>query len=394
MQVHRTKPEESIYDIAKEYGVSPIKIAEDNDVEIRGCLPPGRELLILTPSRSYNVKSDDTLDKIAIRFKTSKEALLRLNRELRGLEKLYQGQLLTIKDSTPNQGMIAVNGYIYMDTPRERIVSLMPYLSYVTVCSAVYRDGSIHTIFPSDEAVAIAKGYGRIPIVRIYLTELPGLDEEKDFAGSVELLAHSHGFSGVTLSSLNSKTNDKKRMESIVLSLRKQLMQSDLILFAEGDIESETSYMEYADAGILTYDKLHKPNIPTFSDGERAAFENFAYSQESCRAFVEIPSFAYSGGRYVEKREAMRITDKKRGIIENDDERKIQTASYGKHKKTDIIYESLENTIAKLGLISELGYMGVCFDIGRVAIADLMAISSMFDVISRPAMAPKACHDM
>ena len=71
------------------FGVSPIKIAENNDLEIRGRLPKGREVLVLTPSRTYNVRSGDTLDKIAMRFKTTKELLLRLNPELQGREKTY-----------------------------------------------------------------------------------------------------------------------------------------------------------------------------------------------------------------------------------------------------------------------------------------------------------------
>ena len=112
MYIYRSGNNESIYDIAREYGVSPIKIAENNELEIRGRLPKGREVLILTPSRTYNAKSTDTLGRIAERFKTTKEALMRLNPELGGREKLYSGQLLTIKESTPSFGMISTNGYL------------------------------------------------------------------------------------------------------------------------------------------------------------------------------------------------------------------------------------------------------------------------------------------
>ena len=70
--------------------------------------------------------------------------------------------------------------------------------------------------------------------------------------------------------------------------------------------------------------------------------------------------------------------------------KKLQIASYGKHKKREIVYESLENTRAKLELVSELGFMGISFDIGRVCISDLMIAAGMFDVISYPVMMPKA----
>jgi LysM repeat protein len=389
MQIYRVKNSESVYDIAREYGVSPIRIAYDNDLEIRGRLPRGREILVITPSRTYSTRSQDTLEGIARRFKTSKESLLRLNPELGGRDKLYAGQTLSVRNGAPSYGMISANGYLYSGTSKESLLSLIPYLSYVTVCSAVYKDGRVHNLFPSNDTVALVRAYGRAPMLRIYLTELPSTEGAADFASSVGILAGSAGFAGVTLSNLSSLSRDVRRLESLVLTVRKQLIDNGLLLFAEGDLESNTSYIEYADAGVLTYDKLHKADIPSFADGERATLEGFAYSSESSRAFVEISSFAYSGGKYIEKREAMRITDKKHGEIFGDSERKLQIAAYGKHKRREIILESLENTKAKLELVSELGFMGISFDIGRVCVPDLMMAASMFDVISYPAMLPK-----
>ena len=389
MHIYRTGNNESVYDIAAEFGVSPIKIAENNELEIRGRLPKGREVLVLTPSRTYNAKGTDTLGRIAERFKTTKEALMRLNPELEGREKLYSGQLLTIKESTPSYGMISTNGYLYASTPRERLIAIIPYLSYVTVCSAVYKDGRVHSLYQSEDTVGLIKSFGRVPMLRIYLSELPSEVEVSGFASSVSILAASGGFLGVTLSCLNTITNDKERLNNLVFTVRKTLMENDLLLFAEGDLDGDTSYMDYADAGILTYDKLHVANAPSFIDGERAALEKFAYSGESSRTFLEISSFAYSGGKYIEKREGVRLCDKRRAETVYDDERLLKRASFGKHKRREIIFESLENTKAKLELVSELGFMGISFDIGRVCTSDLMIAASMFDVISYPVMTPR-----
>ena len=394
MQIYRTKDNESIYDIAREYGVSPMKIAEDNELEIRGRLPLGREVRVLTPSRTYNVKSTDTLDMIAKRFKTSKEALLRLNPELRGREKIYSGQLLTVKECTPSMGMISTNGYLYSGTPRDRLIFLMPYLSYVTVCSAVYRDGKIRNLFPVDDTVSFIRSNGRAPMLRIYLYELPKAELEGDFANAVVIIAKSGGFSGISLSSLNSLSKDRDRLCGFVLNLRRVLIENDLLLFAEGDVERDCSYVDYADAGILTYDKIHRKDAPSFNDGERACLNRYAEEYESSRAFVEIPSFAYSGGQYMEKGEAVRIIDRKRADTVFDGEKKLLYASYGRHKRRDIVLESLENTKAKLDLVSELGYMGVSLDIGRTCISDLMAMASAFDIVGSPIMTPRINQDM
>ena len=381
MHIHRTKKEESIYDIANEYGVSPIKIAEDNELEIRGRLPRGREVLILTPSRTYNAKASDTLDRIAERFKVSKETLLRLNPELRGREKLYSGQMLTVRESTPSYGMIGTNGYLYTGVSRDRLIAIMPYLGYVTVCSAIYRDGRVHSLFPVEDTVNFIKSYGRAPLLRVYLTELPSMKDEIDFANSISILAASGGFFGVTLSSLNTMSNDKERLDSLVFAVRRRLMESDLLLFVEGDLDRETSYIEYADAGVLTYDKIQKDTPPSFDGGERKALVDFAYSGESSRAFVEIPSFAYSSGKYIEKREAKRICDRKHADIVYDEVTMLENISFGRHKRREMVCESLENTKAKLELISELGYMGISFDINRTPVAHLMAYSALFSGI-------------
>lgn len=391
MQIYRTENNESIYDIATKYGVSPIKIAENNEFEIRGRLPKGREVLVLIPSRTYNVRSGDSLDKIAMRFKTTKEALLRLNPELRGREKTYSGQLLTIKDTTPSYGMISTNGYLYSDTPRDRLVSMIPYLSYVTICSAIYKDSHVHSLYHCEDTVNFVKNTGRAPMLRVYMSELPM--NEADFASSVAILAKSNGFLGITLSSLNNLSRDKERLCSLVLSVRKALIENDLILFTEGDIDKDTSYMDYADAGVLTYDKMHINDVPSFEEGEKNVFSKFAESQESCRAFMEISSFAYSVNGYIEKSDALRICDRKHANIEHYPDKMLSRACYGKHKKREIIFESLENTKAKLELVSELGFMGISFDIGRICTADLMSAASMFDIISSPVMIPRKSQD-
>ena len=311
-----------------------------------------------------------------------------MNPELKGREKLYSGQLLTVKEEGPLFGMINTNGYLYRECSRDRLLSVMPYLGYVTVVAASYRDGKINTLFPTEDTVSLIKSYGRVPILKIYLEDTPSEDKFKDFINSIALITKAGGFNGVTLSSLNTRKYDKKSIDTLVFTARRTLMEADLLLFVEGDAERNTSYMEYADAGILTYDKLHREDIPSFEAGEEATLKDFAENHESSRAFVEISSFARCGDKFIEKSEAMRITDRRHADIITDDEKKISIACYGKKKQHKIKYESLENTKAKLELISELGFMGAAFDIGRVCTSDLMMLESMFSVIPNPIITP------
>lgn len=385
MFIYRIKNDEDVYEIAREYGISPIKLATDNEITSK-VMPSGRELIIIQPTRTHNVRSGDTLDSIAIRFRVDKEDLLQMNPELGGREKLYNGQLLTIKTGGGRLGVISTNGYFYRGCKEDRLIRIMPYLSYVTICSAVYKDGKIQNLFSADSVTRLVKSFGRVPIVRVYLADVPRGEEWRNFINSITILAKGGGFAGVTVSDLGTRCNGKDQTAELVLAARRSLMESDLLFFVEGDSECDCAYMDYADAGVITYDKLHKESIPSFDEGERATLEAFAESCESSRTFVELPCFALASEKYIDRSEAIRITDRRHAEINADDERKIAVACYGKGKSKEIIYESLENTKSKLELISELGYMGVSFDIGRICMPELMMVSSMFSIVKHPMM--------
>ncbi len=385
MHIHRIKNGEDIYDLSREYGISPIKIAEHNDISTRTHLGDGREILILVPNRTYNVKASDTTDMIARKFNTKSESLLRMNPELKGVGKLYNGQQLTVKSEGERYGMISTNGYYYRGTRKERLISILPYLSYVTVCSALYKDNVIHTMLDASDAVNTVCKRGKAVLVRIYMSEMPSGRDIKSFTDSAVILAKSGGFSGVTLSSLGSMRADNDEKSKFILNVRKEMMANDLLLFAEGDSEYDCSYIEYADAGVITYDKLHKDSIPSFEDGEFKTYEKLADELDSSKLFMELSSFAYCGGKYIDKKEAIDISDKRRAEYTYNSEEKTVSAVFGKNKKHKMLCESLENTKAKLEMISELGFMGISFDIARVCIPDLMIMSTMFGVIEKPA---------
>ncbi len=384
MQIYRIKENEDIYKAAARLGVSPHKLAEHNDIVIKSRLPEDKELTVITPTRTYTVRRGDTLGGISKRFDTPSSSLHRMNPELCGDDHIYIGQLLYIKSGSEGYGMISTNGYMYQACPRERLLSIMPYLTYVTLCSAVYKNGSIHSLFDVRDTVEIIRKNGRIPIMRIYMAELPDKEATREFADSAAILAKSAGFDGITISDIGKFSAKSSSLDGFMLEVRKKLMENDLLLLCEADADGISEYTEYSDMSVLTYDKLHKSNIPSFKDGEWSVFKNYAERYEGSRAFMELSSFAFTGGKYIDKSEAMRIIGKRHGRLCYDEESKTVTAAYGKGKRREIIYESLENTKAKLELVSELGYMGVSFDIGRICTPELIMMSWMFGIVERP----------
>ncbi len=369
MEIYRAETDETIYDIAEKYTVSPIKLAIDNEIDGGGVLASGRELLIQMPTRTYTARRGDTLDKIALRFGVERERLLAQNTELRSAA-LYHGQPLNIKTSSPIYGMGAANGFLFAGYKKSRLISLMPYLNYITISSAIYEGERLTTIFDDTEALIEARRYGKTPILRIYFREREKAPDDK-FLDSAIILARGHGYHGIMLAS--SKITTDAGME-----IRHKLMMHDLLFFVEGELE-DAECSDYADGAVLTYDKLHLSEIPSFKEGEEPAMRRYADRCSADTAFIELSPFALSGEKYIEKTRAYRLADRNHGSFSYNPATKLLEGTIGRGRRTrPLISESLENTKSKLELIGELGFMGIAFDIMRVPQNELLLFSNMF----------------
>ena len=79
MHIHTVKEGETVFHIARKYGVSPAKIIENNGLINPDRISVGQKLLILTPTRTYTVRGGDTLKKISRRFGVKERCILRAN---------------------------------------------------------------------------------------------------------------------------------------------------------------------------------------------------------------------------------------------------------------------------------------------------------------------------
>ena len=65
MVIHTVRKGDSIYSIAREYGVPPSRIITDNMLENPSKLAVGQSLVILFPTQTHTVRGGDTLQSIA-----------------------------------------------------------------------------------------------------------------------------------------------------------------------------------------------------------------------------------------------------------------------------------------------------------------------------------------
>ncbi len=388
MQIHRLGEKENIYTVASDYSVSPFKLAVVNEAEMNGKYGIGKELLIPTPTRTYTVKKNDEIPVISSRFGITPEKLYSLNPELYGKGKLYQGQLLTVKTENLGHGMASTNAYYYRGCPESRLELFLPFMNYITVC-ALRGDGNRQTwLFDDSEILERARTAHKYALLRTYIGTPPSESQADEFLCGVATAAKSKGYRGVTLANLAAM--GKESICKFTEKAKERMNELGLTLFAEADLAGDTSYADLADSCILTYEKLHMSPIPDFNSAEGALLTEFAEKHNSERASLDLSAFAFSGGKYIDKNEAIRTADRqKRSYVHNDS---AMVAALQKPGKSDILIENMENTKAKLNAVGELGFMGISYDIARTPLYELVMFSEMFKPIERGVYYDEAGH--
>ena len=167
MTIHTVERGDSIYSIARMYGVPQSRVITDNMLENPSRLVVGEDIVILYPTETYTVRGGDTLLSISRAFGVSIDSLYRNNPVLNGQPSVYPGQILNISYETPPLGAISTNGYAYPSIDRTVLRRTLPYLTYLSVFSyGINDDGTL--IAPrggDEEIIQIAEEYGTIPLL-------------------------------------------------------------------------------------------------------------------------------------------------------------------------------------------------------------------------------------
>ncbi|HBR02950.1 MAG TPA: spore gernimation protein, partial [Ruminiclostridium sp.] len=147
MYIHVVKPGESIYSIARQYGVSWQKIVSDNELQNPDQLVAGQTIVILEGSRQHVVQRGESLYLIAMEYQVRVSDILRANPQITNPSNLSVGQTITIPPRTIKFGPIQVNGYAFPNINRETLRKTLPYLTYLSIFSyQVNADGSLDDI--------------------------------------------------------------------------------------------------------------------------------------------------------------------------------------------------------------------------------------------------------
>jgi len=163
--IHVVKPNDTVYAIAKQYGIPPEWIIQNNSLTDPNRLVVGQTLVIGIPAITHTVEEGETLFSIAREYQVTVDRLLQNNPFLAGSTIIRPGDTLVIRYESEGKRCIIVNGYVYPSVRGEVLDSTLPHLSYITPFSYGFKaDGSLVTL-ADDDIVETARAQGVAPIM-------------------------------------------------------------------------------------------------------------------------------------------------------------------------------------------------------------------------------------
>lgn len=378
MQIHTVKKDETLYGIARKYGVPITKILADNDL-LGDRLTTGEELVIIKPTKTVTVKGGDTLDMISRRFGVRKGSIIRDNPFLLGRDKLRPGQILTVKHDEVKIGVGSILGYAEKGCRREKLAKALPYLTYLTISAAAIKNDTVIPTFSPADIKTLAESSGKVVILGIK-------DEgEGDFLSSRERaeriitdaisLSSENGFMGISISAEKAAEAYPEAYCEFLLEMRKRLIGCNMILFTEVFSSTPTDASEICDGGTLDV------GLMALSD-TLSVLKRFCENAESSKIFVRGITGATTPEGFISIGEIKELCYRSGKAITTDEDlvSHFDHVRYriGRGEDIRLSFPSLRYTKAKLEALYELGFMGIAYDIDSVPISNLTTFNSMF----------------
>lgn len=166
MLIHTVAEGEGWFDISERSDLSIDYLKKLNSITYDD-LAVGEEILIAYPKTEYYAAQGDTLAGIARMFGTTTVSLLRNNPYLQ--QGLNIGDRVIIEFEDQKRGTLLLNGYCYTFLDRAAFISVLPYLSFVTIFTYGFDvNGGLIEPVPSDDFyVKTARDFGTLPLMHL-----------------------------------------------------------------------------------------------------------------------------------------------------------------------------------------------------------------------------------
>ena len=167
MEIYVVRPGDTVYRIARRYGVPVSQILIDNQISQPEHLVVGQALVVQMPRQTHTVAPGDTLAAIARQHGITLRQLYRNNPILGGEELIYPGQTLVIAYEGTPKDTLSVNGYAYPYIDKDLLTATVPYLTVLTPFTYEFDERGELTDLQDQVLIAMAEQGGAAPIMHL-----------------------------------------------------------------------------------------------------------------------------------------------------------------------------------------------------------------------------------
>ena len=150
--IYVVRPGDSIYSIARLYGMNPETVISDNALADPSNLAVGQTLVLMTDTIPHTVKRGQSLYSIARAYGITLAQLQAANPEITNPNRIKIGQVISIPVPSQMRRAIQVNGYAFPSISTDILSKTLPYLTFLSIFSYQVRpDGFLAPI--NDDAL-------------------------------------------------------------------------------------------------------------------------------------------------------------------------------------------------------------------------------------------------
>ena len=160
LEIYVVKPGDTVYSIAKKFGVSVQRIVSDNQLPEDRALAVGQALLILFPERIHTVRAGETLYSIAQMYGTDVMQLYRNNPALIGTDNIPYGTQIVISFEGKPLSEKETSGFAYSYIDPFTLEKALPYLTYLIIFGYGFTESGETISVDDSDIISAAHSFG------------------------------------------------------------------------------------------------------------------------------------------------------------------------------------------------------------------------------------------
>ena len=423
MIIHVVKRGETVYSIARQYGVDPRRLAVDNGVPDTGALAVGQTLTVRFPREVYAVRAGDTLTSIARSFGVTVRQIYRRNIWLGGRDRLVEGEKLVLSYLGEKRGTITTNSYAYPYIDRRLLDMSLPYMSCLTPFT--YGITATGELLPLEDATLLvaARELGSLPLLHLSsMTEAGQFDNQRSglvltdpqvqrrFLSEVLALVGRRGYRGVDVDFEFVPAEQRQAYIDFVDALRRELAPLNypvLVALAPKTYAAQPGLLyeghDYAGLGaaadfvlLMTYEwgYAYGPPMAVAPIPQVRQVLDYAVTEIAPgKILLGIPNYGYdwplpfrqgeTRGRSLSNQEAVALAVRYGAEIQYDETAQSPFFHYTAEdgRPHAVWFEDGRSAAAKLGLVAEYGFHGAGYwNLMRPFVQGWTVLDGMYEV--------------